>query len=300
MFGYVRPLENALTEEDSRRYQAAYCGLCRTIGARYGRFARMFLNYDFIFLSMLLSERPEKLRFCSRPCPTCPIHARTAWEADEGIELAAGESVILAWWKLQDQIRDGGLRSRFTARGICLLLRRGYHKAAQRYPAFDRSVRENLDSLHGLETESCASMDRAADPFARMLQAAAPDSRGREVQTLLYHLGRWIYLLDAWDDLEEDRKNGNYNPVTARFGALSELERSYLRSTMHVSLGLALDASERAELGQWRGIVENVIQQGLPIVEEAVFAGQWKQRKGLRRFRHERSLSGLGHSPIGQ
>ena len=36
MFGYVRPADGHLTAEDKSRFQAAYCGLCRSLGRRDG------------------------------------------------------------------------------------------------------------------------------------------------------------------------------------------------------------------------------------------------------------------------
>ena len=59
MFGYVRAVTPVLAPEDAQRYEAVYCGLCRTLGDRYGRTAQLVLNYDFVFLSLLLA-RPEE------------------------------------------------------------------------------------------------------------------------------------------------------------------------------------------------------------------------------------------------
>ena len=56
MFGYVRPSEARLSEADKERFAAAYCGLCRTLGERYGLASRFILNYDFAFLAILLWE----------------------------------------------------------------------------------------------------------------------------------------------------------------------------------------------------------------------------------------------------
>lgn len=62
MFGYVLPSAQRLSGEDEARFRAAYCGLCRVLGERYGLAARFILNYDFTFLALLLwpaeGERP--------------------------------------------------------------------------------------------------------------------------------------------------------------------------------------------------------------------------------------------------
>lgn len=78
MFGYVRPSDGHLTAEDKQRFQAAYCGLCRSLGRRYGLAARMILNYDLAFLAMLLSREPECPRRTAGARPT-PSGAATPW-----------------------------------------------------------------------------------------------------------------------------------------------------------------------------------------------------------------------------
>ena len=105
------------------------------------------------------------------------------------------------------------------------------------------------------------------------------------MEQLLYHVGRWIYLVDAWDDLEEDLASGAYNPIHARFAGREREEQDYLRTTLRHSLNLALSAYELLDTGCWSGIVGNVLSLGLPAVEELCFRGEWK-RAGRRFPRH--------------
>lgn len=97
MFGYVRPSDGHLTAEDKQRFQAAYCGLCRSLGRRYGLAARMILNYDLAFLAMLLSREPECPTAHCR-CPAHPIRGCDALEPQPAFDAAADLSVILTWW----------------------------------------------------------------------------------------------------------------------------------------------------------------------------------------------------------
>ena len=87
MFGYVRPADGHLTAEDKSRFQAAYCGLCRSLGRRYGLAARMILNYDLAFLAMLLSREPECLTARCR-CPAHPIRGCDALEGQDAFDTA--------------------------------------------------------------------------------------------------------------------------------------------------------------------------------------------------------------------
>lgn len=278
MFGYVRPWRDELKVRQNRDYEALYCGVCYALGKRHGFVARMFLNYDFTFLAMLLDgSKPE---FGRKGCPARLWCKKKSCVLSPGVDAAADAGTILSYWKLRDTVADSGWLKGLPARLLSRLLLRGYRRAAAARPEFDGHVRRCLEELHELEAERCPSMDRTADTFARLLAAAAPpsgaESRDRAMEQLLYHVGRWIYLVDAWDDLEEDTRTGAYNPILARFPGGAEEGRETLRTTLRHSLNLASSAMALLELGHWRETVENVLYLGLPAVEELVFTGRWK------------------------
>jgi len=284
MFGYVRPLRGELKVREWEQYQAVYCGLCAAMGRRYGFVSRMFLSYDFTLLAMLLLPPEDGPGWSKCRCPArlwCGKKPCTA--SHPALDRAAGESVILAWWKLQDGIADGKWWEKLGFRLLSLLLVRAYRKAKRDCPAFDATVSQCLSELHDLEETRTPSIDRPADAFARLLAGAAPEGKDegekRARYQLLYHLGRWIYLVDAWDDLEEDDRTGSYNPIALRFSGDEAERQDALALTLRHSRNLACSASQLLELGQWRGIVENILYLGLPAAEGLVLRGQWKKRK---------------------
>ena len=226
---------------------------------------------------LLDGGRPETER---RRCPARLWCRKKTCAIAGGVDAAADAGTILSYWKLRDTVADGTFWARTAARLLSVLLRRGYRRAAGHRPEFDRTVRGCLEELQALERENCPSLDRTADTFARLLAGAAPASgdaaRDRALEQLLYHVGRWIYLMDAWDDLADDRRTGSYNPIYARFGGETEANRDYLRTTLRHSLNLARSAAALLELGHWRETVENILFLGLPMVEELVFTGRWK------------------------
>ena len=288
MFGYVRPWRDELKVRQSRDYEALYCGVCAALGRRHGFAARMFLNYDFTFLAMLLDgAKPEP---ASVRCPARLWCRKKACVRSAGVDAAADAGTILSYWKLRDTVDDSGFWKGLSARLLSRLLRRGYRKAAAARPDFDGQVRQCLTELQALEGEKCSSIDRTADTFARLLTAAAPPSgdraRDRAMEQLLYHIGRWIYLVDAWDDLEEDKRTGSYNPILTRFDGRPEEGRETMRTTLRHSLNLARSAMALLELGHWQETVENILYLGLPAVEELVFTGQWKAANHTDRRKH--------------
>ena len=179
----------------------------------------MILNYDLTFLAMVLSDgagRAECRRCAIHPVKGCPCA-----EGDPALNTAADMSVILTYWQLRDGVADHGFWGGLKYRVASALLGRAYRKARQALPWFDRGARQQLDELSALERESCPTLDEPADAFARLLALAAgeiaEEKRRRVTEQMLYHLGRWIYLTDAADDLRSDMKTGSYNPLALRF-----------------------------------------------------------------------------------
>ena len=284
MFGYVRPPE--LPEAETERFRRAYCGLCHTLGRRYGLAARFILNYDFTYLAILLSDPREGPCGCAR-CPASPLRRRAFQEPTAAMELAADESVILAYWQLRDGVADHGFWRGLKYRLLARLLRRAYRKASAARPDFDRRTRAQLDRLAELERENCPALDPAADAFAALLSGAAAEVdepvRRRVLEQLLYHLGRWVYLVDAADDLQKDAASGNYNPVALRYGlqngAWTAESRLDFAATLDHSIHLMATAFELWDFGCWRPLLEGTIYGSLFAVGRAVLDGTFRKRK---------------------
>ena len=283
MFGYVRPLTAELKVRELEDYKAVYCGLCRTMGKRHGFLARFTLNYDFAFLVMVLAQETEPGEAKECRCPAHPFRKRKMCLQMPALDVAADESMILSYHKLRDDVTDNGFFRGLPARMAAFVLKPAYRKAAAAQPEFDRKVASCLKELRILEQERSPSLDRPADTFARILQAAAPltgnESRDRALSQLLYHVGRWIYLIDAWDDLEDDIRSGSYNPVLERYEHCPKEYEQDVRITLLHSRNLAISAYGLLQSARWDGILSNVLYLGLNAVENAVFAGQWKKNR---------------------
>lgn len=282
MFGYVRPSLARLSEEDQRRFGAAYCGLCRVLGERYGTAARFILNYDFTFLSILLWP-PEVSIPLHKGCLAHPFGGRDYYPGNEALALAADCSVILAWWQLRDALADPG-RGKTKYRAASSALRAAYRKAQERRPGFDQATQEQLERLEELERRRCPTMDEPADTFARLLSNIAGEVedpvKRRVLEQMLYHLGRWIYLVDAVDDLTEDFATGSYNPLIARFsleqGKLPEEGREALVISLDHSVRLCAAAYELWNFGVWSPIIRSTVYEGLFCVGRSVLEGTFR------------------------
>ena len=290
MFGYIRPVRDELRMKDYDRYHAAYCGLCRSLGKRFGFFSRFLVNYDLTFLYLLLSspESPQPLDRCR--CPARLGCRKKPCIVDPSLmDDVAAADVILCRHKLEDDILDAGFWKASVCRLVKLLTAGGYRKARKQLPDFDKTVQAQLQALRGLEQEDSPSIDATADCFARILSGCAlrfdaPELL-RPLEQLLYHIGRFIYLIDALDDLAEDCKTGSYNPLRFRFqtedGKLREEDASYFRELINASVNLCGAAFELLPHRSHGELLENIIYLGLPAVSRAVESGGFRQQAKL-------------------
>lgn len=297
MFGYVRPSFDRLDEAEKARFRAVYCGLCTTLGKRYGFAARCILNYDFTLLAMLLSsteeERCIECRCAAHPLKPCRVQCE-----NNALALAADESVILAWWQIQDAIADSTFLRAIPYRAAALFLRRAYKKARTLRGGFDAHTKAQLAALAALEKEKCPSFDRAADTFAALLRGTvmhiSDETRRRILGELFYHLGRWVYIVDAADDLPRDVKDGSYNPLVYRYSlkgnTLDTNSRAELCATLDHSVRCMAAAYELCDAAHYRTILDSVFYEGLYAVGGAVLDGTF--RKALRSRREHQRKNG--------
>lgn len=286
MFGYVTPELPELKVREYQHFRALYCGLCHELDRRYGLAGRMILNYDFVFLAALLAEGNETCAYCMRRCAVHPFRRRCVCAAAPALGAAADMSVILAYRKTEDGVEDSRGFKRLGYRLARAFLRRGYEKAAEARPAFDKKVRRELTALYALEKAGCVSLDETADKFAALLASAsdeASESARRPLRELLYHVGRIVYIADAWADLGEDFRKGEYNPVAARFrltdGKAGDEAREAVLTTLMGSARLAAAAFELLPTGYWTPVTENIVYLGIPKMIREVLDGTYRVKK---------------------
>ena len=216
MFGYVTVNKPEIKFKDFDVYRSFYCGLCRELRERYGIPGQISLTYDMTFVVLLLSalyEPPTKKgtsRCVVHPLKPQPVRKNTV------TEYCADMNVILTYYKCMDDWADEKKLTRFT---YAKLLKKGYHRAYNKYPEKARRIENLLRELSREEKKQSADIDRMAGIFGRIMsEVLAPktDEWEESLRNMGFYLGKFIYLLDAYEDVYEDRGKGRYNPFTVK------------------------------------------------------------------------------------
>ncbi len=284
MFGYVNPDKPELRMREYEVYRAYYCAVCKAIGRQVGQISRLALSYDLSFLALLLDALdPAPNRLLHQRCVAHPTRRHAIASSTPVIGYAADMNVLLAYENLRDKWTDE--RSIPGAAGS-LALAMGARKAARRWPGQVEAIRSQLVALADLEKAGCESSDEAAEPFAHIMEIlfSCPLITNEAVRKGLgwlgYNLGRWIYLLDAFDDMGKDAEQGCYNPYLRQYGYKGEpmpAFRETVRERVSFSLLYSLSEADKAlkvlDIRKNAEILDNVMEAGLIKRTDAVLGG---------------------------
>ena len=261
MFGYIYPEKCELKLRDYETYEAYYCGVCKAISRRYGQIPRYVLNYDCTFVAVLLDGCMNKARFEKEKCAYKPLKEKKLVAYDSpSIDFAADLNVILAWFKVLDNINDNDSIKYQLAR----LTLKKYIKKAEKYSqALYNVIADGMAKINEIEKQKSDSLDAAASAFSQMMKntVACSEIEGRSqripLENIMGELGRWVYIIDAWEDREDDRKNDSYNPFN-----LSGAGKDRAEFLMNISLNNALNAFDLLDVKKNGAIIENIIGMG--------------------------------------
>lgn len=285
MFGYVRTDTPYLFIKDQTLYQAMYCGLCKGIAQVCGHTARMGLSYDVTFLSVILHNiKGIDVKIEKSHCLTHCIRSKKMADVDELTRQLGAFNTCLAYYKYTDDIedKDGGRIKR-------LAFKKGFRRAKKVYPQIAALVHTHMSAQSQIEKAQTDSIDRAADATAKMLAEFSAlvleEKATQATNALFYALGKWIYLIDALDDYDKDKKKGAYNPFVLRYNKACKAELLQGEAGEEVQFAFhALFFDIRESLSQMqftfnRDLSDNILLRGLPAVTKDVMAQTCKKCK---------------------
>ena len=266
MFGYIRTHRPELKVCEDEAYKGIYCSLCKELGKRYGILSRLFLSYDSTFLALaLMALSEEKLCFEQKRCPFNPAKKCNfcTGEHDE-IAYAADISVLLLYHKIRDNIKDSTLFKAILYRILLVMIIHSYKKAEKLRPDAAILIKEYMQMQSTVEEKQSRSIDEAAEPTAILLSKlysanGADEDQKRVRERVGYCLGRWVYMIDAFDDIEKDRNSGNYNP----FLLSGQDNYEKIKGDLLMTVGELAKAYDLLEIKKFDGITKNVIYDGL-------------------------------------
>ncbi len=272
MFGYVVINEQELKVREVGVYRSYYCGLCRMLREQYGISGQMTLTYDMTFLILLLSDLYDAGdELGETRCIAHPFEKHTT-RCNEFTEYAADMNIILSYYSCLDDWRDEHKMHKLLA---SKLLKKKSTRAGADYGHKAAVIKDRLDRLHASEAESETDIDKVAGYFGDIMSelfAVREDDWEVPLRQMGFYLGKFVYLMDAYDDLEKDAKSGSYNPFLTMKDDPEFDEKVRQILTMMIS--------RSCEAFELLPCVEN-----LPILRNILYSGVWTRYNSVRAAR---------------
>lgn len=262
MFGYVKINKMDLTFREYEHYRGYYCGLCKYLKDNHGEISRLSLNYDITFLILILTSvyRP-KPTVLEEGCIVNPFKKKKKI-INEITEYAASMNVLLTYYKLEDNLKDD--------KGIKDILAYNIYKgklklAYEKYPEKAEVIKNQLDILYSLEQEKNINIDLVSNTFGNLMSeifAYKKDEFEKDLRKIGFNVGKYIYLLDAYEDLDKDYEKGRYNPFIEYIDKREEL-KIRADKLIGMSLGMLGRSIDNLNLKVNTGIIENIVYSGV-------------------------------------
>ncbi len=296
VFGYVKVNSAELKVKEYEMYRGAYCGLCRSMGKCTGHCSRMALSYDFVFLVMtrlcLTDTQPS---FTPRRCIVHPLRKRSVMDANAQLDLCAYAAAVLSYHKTRDDLADEHGFKKLRARLTYPFVRSWRKKAVKSgYSDLDGRVEKNLEALAELEKKALPSVDAPAEIFGEILaditSYGLEGTEAKLARTLGRCVGKWIYIVDALDDISEDLQKSRYNPLVLLYGGVlpTKEQLSSLKDALKLELLAAEAAMDLVESDNAAilNILQNTLYLGMPDIAEKIICGDCDKKCNAKEGNH--------------
>ncbi len=274
MFGYIMINKPEMKFREFDVYRSFYCGFCQALKERYGKIGQMTLSYDLTFLILLLTSLYEpktvagECRCIAHPFekhPTC---------RNEFSDYGADMNLLLSYYKCEDDWMD---ERKVKGKAMAGLMRAKVRRLTEKYPGKADLIRKRLEQIHVCEENASASIDEAAGYFGDILAeifACRNDEWERELKRIGFFLGKFVYLMDAYEDVERDKKSGNYNPFSQLYES-GEFEEQ-CEMVLNMMMAECSKAFEKLPLIEHVEILRNIL-----------YAGVWRRYEAVKQRRSQ-------------
>ncbi len=265
MLGYVRAYKPDLTFSQYDIYKGVYCSLCKVIGKNYGFLSRMTLSYDLVFFALVRMSVNEqcnefKKSHCSfNPCKKCLQIDLT----NDDLEYTADVSMLMVYYKFVDNLQDSKGMKKFFLHFMTPFFNSIKKKAIKRNPEINEILSQMSLKQVDIETNFDGNIDRACHPSAealgKLLEYKKSDDQKEFLYKFGYLVGRWVYLIDAIDDYNNDKRNSNFNPFlfSGEYNSKTACEK------LNYTASECVEAFNRISVNRYEKIIYNILYDGL-------------------------------------
>lgn len=275
MFGYIIINKGDMKFKEFDVYHSYYCGLCRALKQRYGALGQISLTYDMTFLVMLLSSLYEpETKVGMTKCIAHPFE-KNITRRNIYTDYGADMNVLFSYYKCLDDWNDD---KKITRLAYSKLMKGAYCKIRSDYCEKVKRIDGLMREFTAEERRQTEDIDRISGLFGEVLGeifAFKKDEWEESLRKIGIYLGKYIYLMDAYEDIEEDIKKNRYNPLKKKFDDPDFEEETKMILTMMMA-------------GCSREFEKLPIIENAEILRNILYSGVWTRYEAVRENKAEK------------
>lgn len=260
-FGYVVVNKPELKFKEYDVYHSYYCGLCKVLKEKYGARAQISLNFDLNFISILLSGLYEpETKVEQRRCIVHPMKKHLT-RYNECVDYAAKMTIVLTYFKCEDDWQD---ERKVSKQAYKKLINKAYQEVKDEYPDKVAKIEACLQEINLSEKQDKVNLDEISNHFGKVMGeicAYKNDEWYDELYHLGFYLGKFIYFIDAYEDIESDLKKGTFNPFKELYQTDDFENRS--KEILELMISEATMAFERLPIIENASLIRNILYGGV-------------------------------------
>lgn len=263
MFGYVVINQAEMKFKEYDVYHSYYCGLCKKLKEKYGVKGQVTLTYDMTFLILMLSGLYEPDTEVSQSkCIAHPFHNHTT-RINCYTDYAADMNILLSYEKCRDDWAD---ERKLKKKALAGLLEKANGQVAAKYPEKACKIQNCLKAIYEAEKKNEVDIDVMAGYYGEVMAEIfvwRQDVWEDNLRKMGFFLGKFIYLMDAFEDVEEDIKKNNYNPFKEMYTAAPDTFNEKCKEILIMMMAECSREFEKLPILENVEIIRNILYSGV-------------------------------------
>lgn len=275
MFGYIKADKPEMKVKEYEAYKGLYCSVCKAMKKHYGLLSTLTLSYDITFLLLMRLSFSSKIPSYKKG--RCPFNiakkCNFCCDINDELCYCASVSMMLFYFKVKDNISDSSLFKRMLMYLVLPYAFIKYKKAKKLYPEIAEIIEANMNNQSAIEKNNTTLTDAAAHASADSLGKILSYKLNNENNLLYkfgYGIGKWVYLMDAFDDIEKDIESKSYNVFVLKHSLkssdnLTDDIKDEIVATLNMSHAYSIEAWEQVKDKSLLPIAENILYNGIVV-----------------------------------
>ena len=195
------------------------------------------------------------------------------------IDYVADMNLLLTWYKCKDDYAD---EKKVVKACYGTLINGPVNDIQSNYQRQHKQIQECMSELYSLEQNKVYDIDKLSGCFGHLLEeifVVKQDEWEGYLRKIGFYIGKFVYIIDAYDDLSEDKKKGCFNPFVEK-----ETEEDFDEWVRQLLLMIAAEFAREFEK---LPIVDNV-----DILRNVIYSGVWTRYEEVKAKRQKKMAEG--------